>query len=136
MTCAPGLLERARPLDVALLVEARGQLDQHGHLLVALGGALQAGDDRRAAAGAIERLLDREHVGIVGRLREQRDHRIVGVVRVVQQHVALVEHREQVGLLVAGEHVDRLQRRIAQRVEAGSSVSPISTRRSSGPGTA
>ena len=36
----------------------------------------------------------------------------------VQQQVALVEDREQVGLLHVGEHVDRLQRRIAQLVEA------------------
>ena len=41
----PGLLERARPLDIALFVEPRRQLDEHRHLLVALGGALQAGDD-------------------------------------------------------------------------------------------
>ena len=86
-----GFLERARPLDVALLVESRRQLDEHGDLLVALGGALQAGDDRRADAGAVQRLLDREDVGIVGRLLDQRDDRIVGVVGMVQQDVALVE---------------------------------------------
>ena len=43
------LLERARPVDVALFVEPGRELDEHGHLLVALGGALQARDDRGAA---------------------------------------------------------------------------------------
>ena len=90
-------------MDVALLVEARRQLDQHGDLLVALGGALQRRDDRRADAGAVQRLLDRQHVGVVGGLRDQRDHRVVGLVRVVQQDVALVEHREEVAVLLLGQ---------------------------------
>ena len=69
-------------------------------------------------AGAIERLLDREHVGVVGRLRDEGDDRVVGVVGVVQQHVAIVEHLEQVGLLVLAEDTGRLQRRLAQRIES------------------
>ena len=36
------LLERARPLDVALLVEARLELDDGGHLLAVLGRARRA----------------------------------------------------------------------------------------------
>ena len=71
----------------------------HRHLLVALGGALQAGDERRSDAGPIERLLDGQDVGIVGGLRQERDHRVVRVVGMMQQHVALVQHREKVALL-------------------------------------
>ena len=56
------LLERARPLDVALLVEARLELDDRRHLLAVLGGARERLDDRRVAARAVERLLDGEHV--------------------------------------------------------------------------
>ena len=40
---------------------------------------------------AIQRLFDREDVGIVGRLLDQRDDRIVGVVRMVQQDVSLFQ---------------------------------------------
>jgi hypothetical protein len=42
-----GRFQRARPLDVALFVEPRGQLDDDRDLLAALGRALQAGDQRR-----------------------------------------------------------------------------------------
>ena len=41
----------------------------------------------------------------------ERDDRVVGLVRMVQQHVALVEHREQIGVLCVGQHVHRLVRR-------------------------
>ena len=112
-----GFLERARPADVALLVEPRGHFDQHGHLLVQFGGSLQRGDDRRPGAHAIQRLLDRQDVGIVGRLRQQGHHWIVGLVGMLQQQVALVQHREDVGLLRVGEHVDRLHLGIPQPLE-------------------
>ena len=45
--------------------------------------------DRRVAAGAVERLLDREHVGIVGGARDEIDDAVERLVRVMQQHVAL-----------------------------------------------
>ena len=44
------LLERARPLDVRLLVEARLQLDERRHLLAVLGRARERLHDRRVAA--------------------------------------------------------------------------------------
>ena len=69
-----GVLQRARPLDVGRLVEARLQLDDRGHLLAVLGGADQRPDDRRVGAGAVQRLLDRQHVRIVGRLGDELDH--------------------------------------------------------------
>ena len=70
-----GPLERARPLDVVLLVEARLELDEHGDLLAVLGRARERGDDRRVGAGAVERLLDGEHVRVVGRLLEEPQDR-------------------------------------------------------------
>ena len=84
-----------------------------------LGGALQAFDDRRADARPIQRLLDREDVGIVGRLLNQRDDRIVRLVRVVQQDVALLQDREQIDLLRFAKHLRRLHRRVAQPIHAG-----------------
>ena len=90
------LLERARPLDVAGLVEARLELDDGGHLLAVLGRARERLDDRRVAAGAVERLLDREHVGIVGGARDELDDRIERVVRVVEEDVALADDGEEI----------------------------------------
>ena len=136
MTCAPASSSARAQLDVALLVEARGQLDQDGHLLVALGRPLQAGDDRRADAGAVQRLLDREHVGIVGGLRDQRDHRVVGLVGVVQQDVALVQQLEQVAAApVRPRMLAGCSGGSRSASKPGRSVRPSSTRRSSGPGT-
>ena len=56
-----GLFQLARPEDVAFLVEAGLQLDDGGHLLAVVGRPLQGADDRRIAAGAVERLLDGQH---------------------------------------------------------------------------
>ncbi len=62
-----GLLELARPDDVVLFVEAGFELDQRGDLLAVLRGARERGDDRARTAGAIQRLLDGQHLRIVGR---------------------------------------------------------------------
>jgi hypothetical protein len=53
-----GLFQLARPMNVAFLVQPRLQLDQCRHLFAVVGGPLQGTNDRRIAAGAIQRLLD------------------------------------------------------------------------------
>ena len=63
-----GALERARPADIGLLVEARLELDQRGDRLAGLGRFDQRLDDRGFRGGAVERLLDGDHVGIARRL--------------------------------------------------------------------
>ena len=86
-----GALERARPADVALLVEARLELDQDDGLLALLGGADQARHDRRVARRAVDRVLDREHVRVVdGLAGSKRSTDVVEVVvGVVDEEVAL-----------------------------------------------
>src|SRR6185437_15054917 len=49
------------------------------------------------AAGAIERLLDREHVGIARRLAQEIHHRREALVRMMQQNVFLTDAGEEVG---------------------------------------
>ena len=102
------LLERPGPPDVRLLVEAGLELDQGGHLLAALGRADQRLDDRACRTrGAVERLLDGEHLGVArGLADELLDRGGERVVRVVDQDVACAEHREEVRDLV----VDRGRR--------------------------
>ena len=80
------LLEHAGPDDVRLLVEARLELDDRGDLLAALGGAHERLDDGRVAAGAVERLLDRQDIGVVRRSRDELEDAVEGLVRVLQQH--------------------------------------------------
>ncbi len=95
-----GLLQRLRPVDVRLLVEARFQLDHADRLLAAFGGADQRGHQRRVVAGAVDGVLDRQHVGVCDRLLDEAlDRAGEGVVGVVDEQVALADRRE---------HVDRL----------------------------
>ena len=95
-----GLLQRLRPVDVGLLVEAGLQLDHADRLLAAFGGADQGRDQRRVVAGPVHRLLDRQHVGVGDRLLDEAlDRGGEGVVGVVDEDVALADR---------GEHVDRL----------------------------
>ena len=66
-----GALELARPDDVGLLVEARLDLDQDDDLLAALGGPDERLDDGRVARRPVQRLLDGQDVGVVGRLGDE-----------------------------------------------------------------
>ena len=61
---------------------------------------MSAADDRRVGAGAIERLLDGQHVGIVGRLGDELDHVLERLVGVLEQHVALGDDAEDVLVLL------------------------------------
>ena len=109
----PGPLQRARPLDVVALVEARLELDGHGHLLAVLRRGGQALDDVGAGAGAVERHLDRQDVRVRRRLPQEREHRRKGIVGVVQQHVAGADGREHVAFHQLPRHRGN-ERRVVQ----------------------
>ena len=59
-----GLLEEACPSNVALLVEARLDLDEHHDLLASGGGAHEGIHDGALTGGPIQRLLDGKHLRI------------------------------------------------------------------------
>ena len=117
------LLERARPGDVAGLVEAGLELDERGDLLAVLGRAAEGADDGRVAAGAVEGLLDGEDVRIVRRLLDEADHRVEGLVRVVEQHVAArptaSTHRHPVLEGAGGDRLVRLGAQLGAQVGVG-----------------
>ena len=99
------LLELARPLDVAPLVEAGLQLDEADRLLPLLGAVDQRRDERAVVGRAVDRRLHRDHVGVRrgggGECLEARPERLVGLM---DEHVAtadLVEEARRV--LHAGE---------------------------------
>ena len=71
-----GLLQPFSPVDVRLLVEAREQLDDHRDFLAALRRLDQRFHQHRIHSGAIDGLLDRDHVRIVDRLADELDHRL------------------------------------------------------------
>ena len=82
-----GALQVARPADVGLLVEARLELDQRGDRLAGLGRLDQRRDDRAVLAGAVERLLDRDHGRIARRLAQELHHDVEALVRMVDDDV-------------------------------------------------
>ena len=116
MTWQPASSSAPRPADVAGFVEAGPQLDQHGHFLAVLGRPAQGADDGRIAAGAIERLLDGHHVGVVGGLLHQPHHGIEALVGMEQQHVVVARRRPR-----------------GFRRRAGPAAAAAASRRSSGP---
>ena len=95
------LLERLRPDDVGLLVEPGLQLDERHDLFAGLGGVQECSDDRAPLSGRpVEGDLDREHLRVPRGLLDEGLHRgRERVVRVVDEHIALTEHPEQIGLL-------------------------------------
>nr|CEL15387.1 hypothetical protein [Kibdelosporangium sp. MJ126-NF4] len=99
------LLQCPRPLDVRLLVEPRLDLDQRDDLLARFGRVDQRVHNGRITRCSVERLLDREHVRVAGRLLDETLHtRRERVVRVMHQHVALPQRGEHaLGRLVLGE---------------------------------
>ena len=61
-----GFFQLARPLNVGRFIETRAQFHQRGHLLAGIGGVNERFDNRRIAARAVKRDLDREHLRIFG----------------------------------------------------------------------
>ena len=88
------LLEPLCPVDVGFLVEARHQLDDHGHFLAVLCRLDKRLHQHRVHAGAIDRLLDRDHIGVVRGLADELDHRLERLERVVQEDVVLPDRTE------------------------------------------
>src|SRR5258708_680307 len=65
--------------------------------LAVLGGPGQRGDDRVVFRRAVERLLDRQDLRVLGGLLDELDHRAERLVGVVDQDVLLADRREDVG---------------------------------------
>ena len=83
-------LQAARPANVGRFVEARLELHHDGDFLFRR-RLHQRAHDRRILAGAVERLLDGKHVGILRRAFDEANDRRIGIVRVMQQDVALAQ---------------------------------------------
>ena len=91
------LLQRTRPLDVPVLVEASLQLHEADALLAVLGALDQRRDERAVAARPVNRGLHRDHVGIAGGgLHERLEAGGERLVRLVDEEVAAADLREQV----------------------------------------
>ena len=95
--CA-GFFEALRPVDVGFFIETRHQLNHYGHRLAIARGLDQQFHHHRLRAGAIDRLLDGDHLRIVGRLRDEVDDRLERLVGMMQQNVAAADAIEDGGV--------------------------------------
>ncbi len=117
MTCTPGALEPAGPEQILLLVEPRLQLDHRGDRFAGLGRGHQRVDDRRLLAGAIERLLDRDDVGVLGRLAEEGDHHLEAFIGVVDDEILGPDRGETIAVMFHDPL--REARRVGREFEVG-----------------
>ena len=120
-----GLLQLARPFDVAPLVEARLQLDEADRLFALL-GAVDEGRKQGAVVGsAIHRSLHRDHVGVrCGGRGEGLETRPERLVWLVHEHVGtsdLVEDARGLQHACEARRCDRDPRLVLQ-------VGPVETR--------
>ena len=96
-----GALQIARPADIRLLVETRLELDQRGNRFAGLGRFHQRLDDRGFGGGAVERLLDGDHVGIARGLLQELHHHVEELIRMVDDEVLLPDGGKAVAAVVA-----------------------------------
>ena len=96
-----GPLHLLGPPDVRLLVEARLELDQCGNRLSRLCSLGQRLDDRRIGRGPVERLLDRDHVGVARRLLQELHDDVETLIGMVDEQVLLADRGEAVAAVLA-----------------------------------
>src|SRR3546814_10597061 len=87
----PRTLELVRPEEILLFVEARLEFDHRGHRLARLGRLDQRADHRRLVAGAIERLLDRDDVGVGRGLAKQGEHAVEALIGRSEEHTSALQ---------------------------------------------
>ncbi len=112
-----GALEVAGPTDIGFLVEPRLQLDQRGHRLAGFGGLGERAHDRRVVRGAVERLLDGDHVGVARGLLQELDDDVEGFVGMMDHEVLLADRGEDVAAMIA--HALGMARHIGREFEVG-----------------
>ena len=91
------VLQLVAPLDVVAFIKARLQLNDHGHLLAVLGCVDQGVHHRRILGHPVQVDADATHLGVDGRLAQQIHHMPKGLVRVIEQHIALFDLADDAG---------------------------------------
>ena len=110
-------LELLGELDVGGFVETGLEFDHHGDLLAVARGVAEIADHLGIARGAVERHLDRPHLGVFAGLAQQPSDR--GRKRFIRMHqqdrAGLANHMENVARRRQARVVGRMVRRIVQR---------------------
>ena len=109
------VLKPIRQAQIGFFVEACAQFDHHGHVFTVSRRLNQVLDDRRILPGAVQRLLDRQHIGVFRCLFDQLQHRCERIERMMHQHVA------GGGALEDGVHILQLPRLVRRKLEVRAS---------------
>ena len=113
----PRSLELRGPLEVLLFLEPRLELDHRSHRFARLGGIAQRADHRSLLARAVQRLLDRQHIGIAGSLAQERQHHVERFIRVVDDDVFFADRGEAIAIVFA--HPFGKPRRVRLELQRG-----------------
>ena len=113
----PGAFERIGPQDILFFVETGFQFHHGGYGLARLRRVDQRADDRRLLARAIERLLDRHHIGIDRRLFEEGDDDVERLIGMVDDNVLGPDRGEAITAIFADAFGEA--RRIGLEFEVG-----------------
>ena len=103
-------LEPFRPVDVGFFVESCLQFHQCRHFLAASHGLAQQVDQHRVGAGAVDRLLDGNHLRVLDRLAQQFKHRIEAFERQMHQHVTLLQALEHGRFALKSDRIRAMER--------------------------
>ena len=95
-----GFGQTLRPVDVSLFIETRLQLNHHGHFLAVMGGVDHGVDDARVFRHAINIDFNCQHAWVKRRLAQQFQHVLEGVIRIIEQHIALANGIKAVAELI------------------------------------
>ena len=90
-----GAFQVARPADIGFFVEARLQFDQGGDGFAGFRRLDKRAHDRTIGGRAIKRLLDRQHIRIARRLRDELHDDVEGLVRMMDDEVLLLDREKQ-----------------------------------------
>src|SRR5262252_5388297 len=96
----PRLLQPPGPANVAFLVKPRLQLDQRRDGFPRFGGIDKGRYDWRVFRGAVQRLLDRDDVRIIGRLPQELHDDIERLVRMVDDNVFRADRGETISAII------------------------------------
>ena len=86
-----GFLQTPGPFDIGLFIEAGAQFHDGSDFLAIACGRFQVVENFRLGAGAVQGLLDGQHLRVPRGFGQQVDYRLERFVGVVQQDVALVD---------------------------------------------
>ncbi|MNV09042.1 hypothetical protein D3C71_995280 [compost metagenome] len=109
-----GFRQTTSPVDVRFFVETGLQLNHYRHFFTVVGSVNHRIYDARVFRHAVNVDLNSQHVRVERRLTQQFQHVLKGVVRIVEQHVALTDGVESVTEFIEPNMAQTRQRLVNQ----------------------